>query len=97
MDQGWVIHALKLRVAPTASDAHGSALDNVVHQGLVSSHTGHNRLNRLLFVANKRTGQAELDALRMAHDDAKKVCACGRSGLTHLCQVCCCGVPVLLL
>ncbi len=53
-------------------------------QTFVSSYSGHNKINRLLYLAEKRPlTQLELDALRMAHDEVKQASACGRAVSTH--------------
>ncbi|KAG2488255.1 hypothetical protein HYH03_013245, partial [Edaphochlamys debaryana] len=42
-------------------------------EAYIANYTGHARLDRLLFVAERSAGKPlELEALRMAHDDLKK-------------------------
>eukprot|EP00798_Chlamydomonas_sp_ICE-L_P013422 gene13422-19278_t len=41
--------------------------------GYISSYTGHNKISRLLFIAEKTAGKPlELEALKLAHDHVKK-------------------------
>jgi COP9 signalosome complex subunit 1 len=43
-------------------------------QSYIAPYTGHNRLNRLVFIAERSVGTPlELEALRLAHDEVKKV------------------------
>ncbi len=45
-------------------------------QAYASSYSGHARVNRLLFIASKTVGTpTELEALRLAADQLRKVCA----------------------
>lgn len=49
----------------------------VLVQAYIGNYTGHAKLDRLLFIAERSQGRAlELDALRMAHDELKKVRVC---------------------
>ncbi len=54
---------------PDPTPQHGFDLD-----AYIACYTGHTRIDRLLFIAKVSKGQPlELEALKLAHDDLKKV------------------------
>ena len=51
----------------TSSVAHSA-------QSYIQAYSGHNKINRLVFIADKNHGKPiEADALKLAHDEVKKV------------------------
>lgn len=49
-------------------------LNYVNGQAYIANYTGHAKVDRLLFIAERSSGKPlELEALRMAHDELKKV------------------------
>ena len=46
-------------------------------QSYIANYTGHTKIDRLLFIASRSVGKdLELEALRIAHDELKKVGVC---------------------
>lgn len=46
----------------------------LLFQGYIANYTGHTKIDRLVFIANKSAGTPlEVEALKIAHDELKKV------------------------